>query len=128
MSKLTEAIDANRKKRATGAPEPRQSGGTSTLTGAIDRARRGERVERTTGPSGTARGAIPTRHSMVSSWMEEREQARERRRAAEDPLAGLEQAARKAMDTVERLVCLDRNEVEKNKGIRIERFLKELDL
>ena len=41
---------------------------------------------------------------------------------------GLEQAARKAMDTVERLVCLDRNEVEKNKGIRIERFLKELDL
>ena len=28
---------------------------------------------------------------------------------------GLEQAARKAMDTVERLVCLDRNEVEKNK-------------
>ena len=36
---------------------------------------------------------------------------------------GLEQAARKAMDTVERLVCLDRNEVEKNKGIRIERFL-----
>ena len=40
----------------------------------------------------------------------------------------LEQAARKAMDTVERLVCLDRNEVEKNKGIRIERFLKELDL
>lgn len=41
---------------------------------------------------------------------------------------GLEQAAQKAMDTVERLVCLDRNEVEKNKGIRIERFLKELDL
>lgn len=110
MSKLTEAIDANRKKRATGAPEPRQSGGTSTLTGAIDRARRGERVERTTGPSGTARGAIPTRHSMVSSWMEEREQARERRRAAEDPLAGLEQAARDRVRAQyeERVSALDR--------------------
>ena len=33
------------------------------------------------------------------------------------------------MDTVERLVCPGpQDEVEKNKGIRIERFLKELDL
>lgn len=39
---------------------------------------------------------------------------------------GLEAAARRAMDTVGRLVALDQGELEKNKGIRIECFLREL--
>ena len=39
-----------------------------------------------------------------------------------------DQTPEATMDVVERLIFLEQDEVEKNKGIRIERFLKELDL
>ena len=44
-------------------------------------------------------------------------------------LAGksLEAAVHRAMDVLETLILLERNEIEKNKGIRIEKFLSVLN-
>ena len=41
--------------------------------------------------------------------------------------AGLEEAVQRAMDVLEKLIFLEQDELEKNKGIRIERFLPLLD-
>ncbi len=37
--------------------------------------------------------------------------------------AALEPAVRRAMDVLETMIFMERDEIEKNKGIRVERFL-----